>query len=135
MRNQPLVLWTILFALGAAALGTTMTVGMGLLGIALPIAVAAVAAGLIEAAQTRRTGRRRYVASWGPLVLGVIVPMAVMIAFEEKGPDSGLALSVTIAGMLVIIPLVAVLVNLVAFVALRIAPAPAAGLPPSGPPQ
>ncbi len=140
MRNQPVVTWILLFVLGAAALAATMTLGMGLLGVILPVGGATLIAGLLEAAQARRTGRRHYVASWLPLLLGLLVPTAVMIAFDDRGPDSGVALSIVVFAFAIAIPTIAILVNVVALVALRASPGPrpavpSPGPPPPGPPQ
>jgi hypothetical protein len=105
----------VLVVLGAAAIAA---------GPALPSLLAlAIAAGLAEAAAARRTGRRRPLASWVPAALGLLALSAGVLAWQRVGGpwhnDSGMAWGVFLTVLAVALPAFGLLVNAVAWVALR----------------
>jgi hypothetical protein len=92
-------------------------------GPLLPLLAVAVAAGLAEAGAARRTGRRRLVASWAPAALGVVALSAGVIAWQRvRGPwhvDSGMGWGIYLAALAVSLLFFALVVNAVAWAALR----------------
>lgn len=101
----------ILFALGAATVGAG-SLGGGPLLLVLPVG-AALLAGRIEAQAARRTGRRRWLASWLPAVLGMGAALAAFLVLGPQGPDSGMAAGIVLAAFAVVVPVFAALVLLV----------------------
>jgi hypothetical protein len=139
-----LLVHLILFGLGAVTVpllswsqsNTGLPYGWQIAG---PVLLACFAAGLIEAAVRRQTGRRQRIGSWLPLVLGILAAMAIgdMQWRASYGatppPDAGVAMGLAVAAVLLAMPVVALLVNAVAVLAVRllgpIPPAPASPWP------
>ena len=105
----------ILFALGVATVGVGSLSG-GLLLLVLPLGTA-VLAGYIEAQAARRTGRRRWVVSWLPAVLGMAATLAVSVWTGPQGPDSGMAAGIVLMAFAVVVPVFAAVVLLVGWFA------------------
>ena len=111
------VVW---FVLGAATFYAGMASSVGLQGLGLALVALAVAAGLVEAASVRRTGRHRRVGTWLPAVLGMATLAAVEMATGPQGADSGVALSIVAAAFVVLTPVFALVVLGFAALALRV---------------
>lgn len=105
----------ILVALGVATVGVG-SLGGGLLLLVLPVGTALLA-GTIEAQAARRTGRRRWVASWLPSVLGMAVTIAVFVVGGPQGPDSGMATGIVLMAFAIVAPVFAAIVLLVGWFA------------------
>lgn len=112
----------LLAVLGVVAVGAPGVVG-GLVLSGLLLVGAAVAAGLVEARAARRDGRRRWVGAWAPSALAMAAVVAVGVSLGPQGPDSGLATSIVVAALAVVVPVFAVLTHVVAWIALRARPA------------
>lgn len=76
----------------------------------------AIIAGLVEAAAIRRTGQRRWVLSWLPVALGLVI--YAWLDSNPAAPDHGLALTMTLVALAVVVPAVAGVVLGVAALAL-----------------
>lgn len=107
-----------------------------------PLLAPCIAAGIIEAAAIRRTGRRRWIGSWLPVVLGlfaVIVFHQMVLRPIPAGapPDEAMARALAIAAFVMSVPIFALAVNVIAAVASRVpgplAPAPEAVEQPASP--
>ncbi len=125
-RRRRAIEQAALFALGAAAFvsGPALARAAGQPWLTLaPFVVVAVAAGLVEAASARRSGRTRWVGAWAAPVLGLLAVSAGLLAWERvRGPwhtDSGMAWGIYLAVLVVVVPVFALLVHAVAAVALR----------------
>ncbi len=101
----------ILFALGAATVGLG-SLGGGVLLLVLPVGTALLA-GYIEAQAARGTGRRRWVMSWLPAILGMAVTLAAFLLMGPLGPDSGMAAGIVLMAFAVVVPVFAAVVLLV----------------------
>ena len=64
--------------------------------------VVGIVATVLEVAESRRTGRRWWVLSWLPLVLGMagFLLLATVLDGSANAPDAGLAMSILIAAVL-----------------------------------
>jgi uncharacterized membrane protein HdeD (DUF308 family) len=129
--DHRLLVHVILFGLGAATVpliswsqrNTELPYGWRVAG---PVLLVCFAAGLIEAAVSRQTGRRQWIGSWLPLALGVLAAMAVgdMHWRASYGatppPDAGMAMGLAMTAVLFGMPIVGLLVNAVALLAARL---------------
>lgn len=122
MRDRSTTERLALFGLGGAALAVGAGVSLGVVPAAAALVAVAVAAGLVEAGAVRRTGRHHRILAWLPAVLGMTAVAAVAIVTGPQGPDSGVAVSITVASFAVGIPVFAALVLGVAWAALRVRP-------------
>jgi uncharacterized membrane protein HdeD (DUF308 family) len=148
MRNVvPLIDQGLLFSLGAASFPL---IGWVQANSALqypwnfiaPLLAPCIVAGFIEAAAIRRTGRRRWIGSWLPFVLGlfaVIVFHQVVLWPIPAGapPDEAMARALVMAAFVMSVPIFALAVIVIAAVAARmpgpLTPAPEAVAQPVSP--
>jgi hypothetical protein len=111
MDRRLVLAYTILFVLGVAVFPFAPHFWPPIDALLVLVALALLA-GLVEALAIGRTGRRRWLWAWLPPVAGMIA--YVLSDLQPQAPDFGLALSVTIAGFAIGIPLFALLVHFTA---------------------
>lgn len=136
-RSRTAVEQGALFVLGAASFASGPALGRAAgrpwLAFA-PLLAVAVVAGLVEAASARRAGRRRWVGSWVPPVLGLLALSVGQLAWERvRGPwhnDSAMAWGIYLAVLAVVVPAFGLLVNAVAWATLRVRPRAEPSPPP-----
>jgi len=109
-----------LFTLGIAAVWLGIAMGAGLPPLVGALAGAAVVATIVEVLSFRRTGRRRRIGSWLPVVLGMVAAVGLELVIGPQGPDSGLATSIAVFSLVTAMLGMAITVNVLAAIAIRV---------------